>query len=215
MSRPFGALEWLRRKVPDNSVANEDLATMAQSTIKGRAAGAGTGSPQDLTATQVRTLLSLVIGTDVQAWDADLSAIAGLTSAANKLIRFTGSGAADLIDFAVSTWTPTITGTVNLDSTTPQIGPYVRIGNIAIGTISVDADASAAASTTTTFEFSLAVASNFSSSAQLCGGGVIATNPQVPVEILASSANDTGIVTWKSNATTSARVRALVMWQII
>lgn len=39
------------------SVANAYLANMAQSTIKGRAAAAGTGVPVDLTATQVRTIL--------------------------------------------------------------------------------------------------------------------------------------------------------------
>lgn len=46
-------------RLSDNGVSNAKLADMAQSTIKGRAAAAGTGDPTDLTATQVRTLLGV------------------------------------------------------------------------------------------------------------------------------------------------------------
>lgn len=43
----------------DDAVTNAKLANMVQATIKGRASGAGTGDPTDLTGTQVRAVLGL------------------------------------------------------------------------------------------------------------------------------------------------------------
>ncbi len=45
-----------------DSITNTELANMSADTIKGRANGAGTGDPQDLTATQVRTILNVEDG---------------------------------------------------------------------------------------------------------------------------------------------------------
>jgi hypothetical protein len=47
-------------QVADDAIDNTKLANMAEATLKGRASGAGTGDPTDLTASQVRTILANV-----------------------------------------------------------------------------------------------------------------------------------------------------------
>lgn len=51
--------------IANDAVTNAKAANMAADTIKGRANGAGTGDPTDLTATQVRTIINVASGADV------------------------------------------------------------------------------------------------------------------------------------------------------
>lgn len=79
------------------AVTNTEAADMAQSTIKGRAVGAGTGDPTDLTATQATAILDAFVG------DSGAGGTKGLVPAPSA-----GDAAASKFLKADGTWTVVI-----------------------------------------------------------------------------------------------------------
>jgi hypothetical protein len=75
--------------IGSSKVTNSQLATMAANTTKCNAT-AGSANPTDCTASTMRTNIGVVIGTNVEAWDADLDCVAALSS--TGVISRTGAG---------------------------------------------------------------------------------------------------------------------------
>jgi hypothetical protein len=85
-------------------VSNAKLANMAEATVKGRAVGAGTGDPTDLTAAQLVTLINTADGSgsllDADLLDGQSSAFyATATSVSDHLADATAAHAASAISF--------------------------------------------------------------------------------------------------------------------
>lgn len=112
--------------------------TWAEGTIT----AAGRALLDDASDSAQRATLGLVIGTHVQAYDAELAAIAGLTSAADKGIYFTGSGTAGVFDF--TTFSRDLMATVDAASWAANLG--LEIG---ADVQAYDSDLSAIASNST------------------------------------------------------------------
>lgn len=132
------------------SLVDDADATAARTTIGVTATGADTtyayraNNLSDLaSATTARTNLGLAIGTNVQAFDTELSALAGTTSAASTVPYYTGSGTASTVTFtpgAWTTWTPTVSASTPAGSGfayTINSATYAKHGRIVVATARV------------------------------------------------------------------------------
>lgn len=122
----------LAATIANDAVSNAKLANMATATIKGRTT-AGTGDPEDLTATQATALLNAVVGDSGSGGTKGLVPAPGAgDAAAGKFLKADGT-------FAVPPGSGVSLSTVNVFTKNQSVSPYALTDG---ATISVDASQS-------------------------------------------------------------------------
>jgi hypothetical protein len=103
---------------------------------------------------------------------------------------------------ASGTYTPTLTNGTNVDSSVSTVCQWMRVGNVVTVSGRVDVDATAAASTLTFLGISLPLASDFTLSGHLSGGGASGTIME-PLMIAADTTNNRATMSFLSLSTAS------------
>lgn len=192
-------------------------------------------------AAAARAVLNLVIGTNVQAQNANLAALAGLTSAANKLPYFTGSGSTAVADF--TSFGRTLAALANAAALRDAAGlgntatfDEASAANLQAGTadkvVTTDVAWSAASPVTITYSSSLALNFNsFINGKITLTGNITFANPsnvkpgQSGIVEVIQDGTGSRIATWGSNyvfaggtdlvLSTTASARDLIAYQVL
>lgn len=99
--------------IPAGSVTNAKLAQMAQATVKGRSAGAGTGDPTDLSQAQFTALIA-ALGLSQIATQADQTVLANVSGGVAAPVAINATQLRLLLNGASGDINPNANGTINI-----------------------------------------------------------------------------------------------------